>query len=171
MTENEKTSTVFVQVVERPRRKLILKRGIKASHYFDYCEEVGCDVWEILSGIKEAMYEPAGMWLPANLVKPGTSTYVMGVEVAADFSGTVPEGFEIIELAPCKMMVFQGEPYEDEENFGDAIEDLWEVMKRYNPTIYGFEWADEDAPRFQLEPQGYRGYIEARPVRSINKGK
>ena len=168
MSEKGKTSTVFVQMVERPRRKLILKRGIKASHYFDYCEEVGCDVWEILSGIKEAMYEPAGMWLPENLVKPGTSTYVMGVEVAADFNGTVPKGFEIIELAPCKIMVFQGEPYEDEENFGDAIEDLWEVMKRYNPTIYGFEWADEEAPRFQLEPQGYRGYIEARPVRAIN---
>ena len=30
----------------------------------------------------------------------------------------------------------------------------------------GFEWADEDAPRFQLEPWGYRGYIEARPVRA-----
>lgn len=171
MTEKEKISTVFVQVVERPRRKLILKRGVKATHYFDYCEEVGCDIWEILSGIKEAMYEPAGMWLPENLVKPGTSTYVMGVEVAADFSGAIPEGFEIIELPPCKMMVFQGEPYEDDEKFGDAIEELWEVMKRYNPTVYGFEWADADAPRFQLEPQGYRGYIEARPVRAINSGK
>lgn len=167
MNEKDQTKTVFVQVVERPRRKLILKRGVKAAHYFDYCEEVGCDIFEILSGIKEAMYEPAGMWLPNNLVKPGTSTYVMGVEVAADYSGSVPEGFEIIELAPCKMMVFQGEPYEDDNKFGDAIEKLWAVMKRYDPTVYGFEWADEDAPRFQLEPQGYRGYIEARPVRVI----
>ena len=171
MTDKGKTGTVFVQVVERPRRKLILKRGVKASHYFDYCEEVGCDTWEILSGIKEAMYEPAGMWLPKSMVKPGTSTYVMGVEVAADFSGAIPEGFEIIELPPCKMMVFQGEPYEDDEKFGDAIEELCEFMKRYNPTVYGFEWTDADAPRFQLEPQGYRGYIEARPVRTINSDK
>jgi len=167
MTENEKTNTVFVQVVERPQRMLILKRGVKANHYFDYCEEVGCDIWEILSTIKEAMYEPAGMWLPDSLVKPGTSAYVMGVEVAMDFSGQVPEGLDIIELAPCKMMVFQGEPF-DEEKFGAAIESLWEVMKKYKPEIYGFEWADEDGPRFQLEPQGYRGYIEARPVRRIN---
>jgi hypothetical protein len=42
-------------------------------------------------------------------------------------------------------------------------------MKKYNPQIYGFEWADDDAPRFQLEPQGYRGYIEARPVKQLNK--
>ena len=31
----------------------------------------------------------------------------------------------------------------------------------------GYEWADEAAPRFQLDPQGWRGYIEARPVREI----
>ena len=167
MTENEKTKTVFVQVVERPQRKLILKRGVKATHYFDYCEEAGCDIWEILSAIKDTMHEPAGMWLPDNLVKPGTSTYVMGVEVAMNFSGQVPEGFEIIELPPCKMMVFQGEPFDDEK-FGEAIENLWAVIKKYKPEIYGFEWADEDAPRFQLEPQGYRGYIEARPVRPLN---
>ena len=28
--------------------------------------------------------------------------------------------------------------------------------------------ADEDAPRFQLAPMGYRGYIEARPVKQLN---
>ena len=164
MSEKKSTHTVFVQVVERPSRKLILKRGVKATHYFEYCEEVGCDVWGVLSSIKEAMYEPAGMWLPKKLVNAGTSQYVQGVEVPQNYAGEIPEGFDVVELEPCKMMVFQGEPYED-DNFEEAIEELWQVMKRYNPEIYGFEWADEDAPRFQLEPQGYRGYIEARPVR------
>jgi AraC family transcriptional regulator len=167
MSENKIANTVFVQVVERPSRKVILKRGNKATHYFEYCEEVGCDIWGMLSSIKEAMYEPAGMWLPQNLVKPGTSTYVQGVEVPAAYTGKIPDGFDIIDLPPCKMMVFQGEPFDD-ENFGEAIEELWEVMKKYDPKIYGFEWADEDAPRFQLEPQGYRGYIEARAVREEN---
>jgi AraC family transcriptional regulator len=164
MVKEKRVNTVFVQVVERPARKLILKRGVKATHYFEYCEEVGCDIWNILSGIKEAMYEPAGMWLPQKLVKPGTSAYVQGVEVPADYSGEIPDGFEIIDLEPCKMMVFQGEQYDD-EHFEEAIEELWETMKDYDPKIYGYEWADDEAPRFQLEPQGYRGYIEARPVK------
>jgi len=159
--------TVFVQVVDRPARKLILKRGVKAAHYFEYCEEVGCKVWDVLSGIKEALYEPIGMWLPENLQKPGTSAYTQGVEVPANYSGNIPEGYEVIELPPCKMMVFQGQPF-DEEKFEGAIGELWEVMKSYNPEIYGFRWADEDGPRFQLAPMGYRGYIEARPVRQIN---
>ncbi|PNT93237.1 AraC family transcriptional regulator [Clostridium thermosuccinogenes] len=167
MTKNNNTNTVFVQVIERPARKLILKRGVKATHYFEYCEEVGCDVWSVLCSIKEAIYEPIGMWLPENLRKPGTSIYAQGVEVPEDYSGEVPEGFEIIDLPPCKMMVFQGQPYEDDK-FQEAIGDLWEAMKNYNPEIYGFRWADEDGPRFQLAPMGYRGYIEARPVRQLN---
>lgn len=65
-------------------------------------------------------------------------------------------------------MVFQGEPYDD-ERFEEAIEDLWEVMKKDVPQIYGLEWSDDDAPRFQFEPQGYRGYIEARMVKQLNK--
>ncbi|MFC1921370.1 helix-turn-helix transcriptional regulator [Chloroflexota bacterium] len=168
MTEKSNINTVFVQVVERPDRKLILKRGIKATNYFEYGEEVGCDeVWGVLTSVKEALYEPMGMWMPKNMVKPGTSVYTQGVEVPVNYSGEIPEGFDLIDLPPCKMMVFQGQPYDD-ENFEQAIGDLWEVMKKYNPELYGFSWADEDGPRFQLEPQGYRGYIEARPVRQVN---
>ncbi|MDF2531559.1 MAG: AraC family transcriptional regulator [Clostridia bacterium] len=169
MIEKPKTNTVFVQVVDRPARRLILKRGIKATHYFEYCDEVGCDVWGLLSSIKDAIYEPVGMWLPENMVRPGTSVYAQGVEVSANYAGEVPEGFDMIDLPPCKMMVFQGQPFEDEK-FEEAISEIWETMKSYDPKIYGFEWADEDAPRIQLEPAGYRGYIEARPVRQmINK--
>ncbi len=168
MTTKSHLNTVFVQVVERPARKLILKRGIKANHYFEYCEEVGCDVWERLSGIKEAIYEPIGMWLPENLREPGTSYYAQGVEVPVDYQEELPEGFQMIDLPPCKMMVFQGPPFEDSK-FGEAIDELWEVMKHYNPELYGFEWADDECPRFQLSPMGYRGYIEARPVRELKK--
>ena len=158
--------SVFVQVVDRPQRKVIVRFGREAREYFTYCEEVGCDVWEILSGIKEALHEPMGMWLPPNLRKEGASEYVQGVEVPLDYSGLIPEGFDIMVLPACKMMVFQGPPYDD-EYFEGAISNLWELMKSYDPKLYGFAWADEDGPRFQLEPMGYRGYIEARPVRSL----
>jgi len=171
MEQNEKggsdtsnMGTVFVQVIDRPARKLILKRGIEAEDYYAYCEEVGCDIWNILTEIKDALYEPAGFWLPATMRLPNTSEYVQGVEVAADYKGSVPDGFELIDLPPCQMMVFQGPPFKDED-FEEAIGSLWEIMDRYDPKPYGFVWADDDGPRFQLEPQGYRGYIEGRPVR------
>ncbi|HRR89855.1 MAG TPA: AraC family transcriptional regulator, partial [Eubacteriales bacterium] len=33
----------------------------------------------------------------------------------------------------------------------------------------GYKWDDEAAPRFQLSPLGYRGYIEGRPVKPLNE--
>ena len=82
-------------------------------------------MWGILSSIKEAIYEPMGLWLPQNLIKPCTSMYAQGVEVSIDYDGEIPEGFDIIDLPPCKMMVFQGQPFDD-ESYGDAIGELWE---------------------------------------------
>jgi AraC-like DNA-binding protein len=162
--EQKETNTVFVQVIERPARKLILKRGKKAAEYFAYCGEVGCDIWGLLTSIKEALYEPIGMWLPKKLRPEGTSEYAQGVEVPLDYAGEIPEGFEIVTLEPCKMMIFQGQPYAD-EYFESAILALQTAIQSYDPALYGYEWADETAPRFQLAPEGYRGYIEGRPVR------
>ena len=159
-------SAIFVQIVDRPARKVILKRGKTATHYFEYCEEVGCDIWGILCSIKGALYEPVGMWMPDQLRPEGTSIYTQGVEVPLDWVGEIPEGFEIMELPPCKMLMFQGPPYDD-ENFMDAIDRLWEQTANYNPEIYGYEWDDAIAPKIQLSPMGYRGYIEGRPVRPI----
>jgi len=160
--------TVFVQVIDRMERKVIVKFAHKATDYFAYCEEVGCEIWDILASVKGALFEPIGMWMPENLRKLGTSEYVQGVEVPMDYEGDIPDGFDIISLPACKMMVFQGPAYED-EHFEQAITDLWELMKHYDPNLYGFAWADEDGPRFQLAPMGYRGYIEARPVRTLNQ--
>jgi AraC-like DNA-binding protein len=164
--EKEAVKAIFVQVIERPARKVLMKRGVKAEDYFDYCEEVGCDIWSILSSVKEALYEPIGMWLPDSLIKKGTSKYVQGVEVPLDYQNEIPEGFELVELPPCTMMVFQGEPYNDDD-FEDAISEVWAHIKKFDPTIYGYKWAPEAAPRFQLAPMGYRGYIEAYPVRKV----
>ena len=162
--ENNKDRTIFVQVIERPARKALIRRGVAAEDYFAYCEEAGCDVWPMLVSVKEALYEPVGMWLPEGMIKPGTSKYVQGVELPLDYAGAVPEQYELIDLPPCKLMVFQGPPYED-DNFMEEIGSVWEAMKRYDPSVYGFAWADDDGPRIQLAPMGYRGYIEARPVR------
>lgn len=168
LKEKNITKSVFVQVVERPERKALILRGKKAKGYFEYCEEVGCDVWSVLTSVKEALYEPVGMWLPSSLILEGTSEYVQGVEVPVDYSNEIPAGYELIELPPCKLMVFQGETYQDED-FMEAIDEVWKHIEKFDPTVYGYEWDPQIAPRIQLAPMGYRGYIEAKPIRPINR--
>ncbi len=163
--EMSEVKSIFLQVVERPERKVIIKRGIEATEYFKYCEEVGCDVWGLLCSMKSISGEPVCLWLPKNLIKEGTSEYVQGVEVAMDYSGEIPEGFDVIELPKCKYIMFQGETFE-EENFEEAIYQVWDAIKKYNPQNIGYAW-DDSNPRIQLEPIGERGYIELHPVKSI----
>ena len=159
----ENLRNVFIQVTEKPARKVIIKRGVKASDYFAYCEEVGCDVWGLLQSIKALDGEPVCLWLPAKYIKPGTSEYVQGVEVSADYDGEIPEGFDVIVLPAAKYMMFQGEPFE-EENYCQAIEEVWAAIKKYDPASAGLAW-DESNPKIQLEPVGTRGYIELLPVK------
>lgn len=154
----EKVKNMFVQLVEKPTRKVIIKRGVTAKDYFKYCEEVGCDVWGLLTSIKSISGEPVCLWLPKEYMKAGTSEYVQGVEVSVDYNGEVSEGFEIIELPAAKYLMFQGEPFL-EEQYGEAIVEVWDAIKKYNPSVLGYVW-DENNPRIQLEPIGTRGYIE-----------
>ena len=163
MSENKEIRNVFIQVIEKPARKVIIKRGIKADEYFSYCEEVGCDVWGLLTSIRSISGEPVCMWLPKHLRKPVTNEYVQGVEVESDFSGSIPEGFEIIDLPAAKYLLFRGEPFADED-YEQAIVEIWEAEKKYDPAFIGYEW-DKDNPRIQLEPRGKRGYIELVPVK------
>ncbi|MBR5263598.1 MAG: AraC family transcriptional regulator [Clostridia bacterium] len=163
--EMNNVKNIFLRVVEKPDRKVILKRGKEATEYFKYCEEVGCDVWGLLCSMKSISGEPVCLWLPKSYIKEGTSLYVQGVEVAMDYAGEIPEGFDVIELPKCKYLMFQGEPFE-EESFGEAIQQVWDAIKKYNPESIGYAW-DDSNPRIQLEPLGTRGYIELLPVKSI----
>ncbi|MDE7422977.1 MAG: AraC family transcriptional regulator [Lachnospiraceae bacterium] len=159
----KEVKNVFIQEIEKPERKVIVKRGKKAKHYFEYCEEVGCGVWGLLMSMKSINGEPVCLWLPKQYIKPGTSEYVQGVEVPIDYSGNIPDGFEVIELPKCKYLMFHGEPFEESE-FGEAIQQLWDAIEKYDPKIIGYCW-DDSNPRIQLEPIGTRGYIEMLPVK------
>lgn len=161
------SQNLHVSIMNFPARKMILLRGKDADTYIDYAREAGCDVWGMLVSVKEALYEPVGMWLPNRFRPQGTSKYAQGVEVPTDYTGVVPEGYEVIDLPPCTMMMFQGDPY-DEDRFDEAIIELVGNIDNYDLTGDGYAWAVDDAPRIQLEPQGYRGYMEARPVRPIS---
>ena len=159
--------TIFVQAVRRPERLCILKRGRSAEDYFPYCQEVSCDVWGILLSMQSLCGEPVAMWLPEKYRAPGTSVYVQGVEVGTDDPGIVPEGFDVIRLPEAEYLQFQGPPFR-EEDYCEAIHTVQTAMDRYDPSVIGCRWDDEN-PRIQLEPRGQRGYIELRAVRRVQK--
>ncbi len=163
MKSMENVQSVFMQLIRKPERKVIIRRGIKAEEYFDYCAEVGCDVWGLLLSMDSLCGEPVCLWLPEKYRKPGTSVYVQGVEAPLDYAGVIPDGFDVITLPEAEYLQFQGEPFR-EEDYAQAIQTVCHAMGRYDPSIIGYQW-DNANPRIQLEPRGERGYIELKAVR------
>lgn len=163
VTDMKNTQSVFVQLMRKPGRKVIVKRGVHAEDYFAYCGEVGCDVWGILMSMDSLCGEPVCLWLPEAYRKPGTSRYVQGVECSMEEQPMIPEGFEAIELPEAEYLAFQGEPFR-EEDYCEAIQAVQYAMEQYDPSLIGYEW-DDSNPRIQLEPRGERGYIELRAVK------
>ena len=159
------TNNIFIQVVHKPARKAIIKRGVRADEYFAYCAEVGCDVWGLLTSMDSLCGEPVCLWLPEPYRPAGTSVYVQGVETALDAPYPVPDGFDTILLPEADYLMFQGEPFR-EEDYSDAIASVQQAMNSYDPSVIGYAW-DDSNPRTQLEPRGTRGYIELRAVRRL----
>ena len=157
------TKTVFIQTIHKPERRVLVRRGQRAADHFAYCAEVGCDVWGLLLSMDSLCGEPVSLWLPDKYRRPNISVYVQGVEIAADADAPIPEGFDVISLLEADYLMFQGEPFA-EEDYCEAITAVQQAMNKYDPAVIGLAWDDEN-PRIQLEPRGERGYIEMRAVK------
>lgn len=166
-TDMKDVQSVFIQLIRKPERKVVIKRGVRAMDYFAYCGEVGCDVWGMLSSMDSLCGEPVCLWLTEPYRKPDTSVYVQGVEVEVDYTGPVPEGYDVIQLPAAEYLMFQGEPFR-EEDYCEAIAAVQQSMERYDPGVIGYAW-DEQNPRIQLEPRGVRGYIELKAVKKRSR--
>ena len=164
----ENTRTVTVTVIEKPACKLILKRGITSTDYFGYCEEMGCDTWEILEAIPQGLGGVPFLELPLSMITPGTSKAACALEVPADYNDKIPEGFEIIDLPAFWYMWFQGAPYDDENHFGGAHEELGRAIENYKPELYGYEFAKDSAPHFHYGTSAATGCKEMIPVRRLS---
>ena len=77
----------------------------------------------------------------------------------------MPRGRDVIELPAATYLMFQSEPVA-EEDYCEAIDALQSAMDRYQPSVIGYVW-DEENPRIQLEPRGERGYIELKAVKRV----
>jgi len=164
---NMETKNISISLVNKSKRLLIYKPGKEGlDDYWDYSNDVGCDLWGILKSIKCLGDEPVCLYLPKALTPKGCSTYVQGVEEPLGYKGSIPAGFRIMELPEGSFLLFQGESYA-EEDYEEAIMALRKAIDSYDPRPLGYRYA-KDGLRIQLEPRGERGYIELLAVERIS---
>lgn len=166
--ENQ-TTLCMITVVQKPKRKIMFLRSKKASDYWTYCEEVGCD-WEGLFNSVQSKFDTAAILkLPKFLQKDGFSDIASGIEVPIGYDGKIPDGCEIEELKPCEMLYFQSEPFEKEEDFGRALDNVTDAIQKYNPMQYGYDYDFEIAPEFNYGAYPAMGAKRAFPVKQIKQ--
>jgi len=159
------TKNIFISVITKPERALIYKPGSEGKDdYWDYSNDVGCDVWGLLVSLK-SLGEPVCLYLPKSLQIKGESSYVQGVEEPLGTKEAISEGFKIRNLPQASFLLFQGEPFE-EEDYEEAIVSLKKAMDAYDPKPLGYK-KKKDGLRIQLEPRGERGYIELLEVEPL----
>lgn len=167
MEEKQLGGIVTVTAVKRPARRLIVQRSQSAEDYFSYCTEKGCD-WEgILNSVAERMDQAALITLPEQLIREGTSAVGAGIEVPETYDKILPEGYEYISLPPCEMLYFQGQPFEREEDFPQAIEIVMQAIRQYRPEQWGLQFDDSLAPGFNFGASAAEGAKMAVPVRRM----
>lgn len=163
----ENLSLCMITAQERERRKLIYLPSRKAKDYLSYCEEMGCE-WEgLLNSIPEKMDTAALLELPDFLVEEGHSRVAAGIEVPLDYGKELPGQYRVAELPECTMLYFQSEPYEKPEDFGKAIESVYAASGKYEPAVYGYQFAYEKAPAFNFGADSSIGARIAIPVLRI----
>ena len=159
------TSICTVTPVNRPKRKLIYLTSRSATDYLSYCEEVGCD-WEgLLNSIPEKFDTAALIDLPDFLHEKGISKIASGVEVPLDYEKPLPDGYEIAELPECIMLYFQSEPYENPDDFGKYIGQVFKAIEHYDFERYGYVLANNIAPSLNLGADTRTGARIAIPVK------
>ena len=157
-------SVCTVTPVQRPKRKLIYLPSKSASCYFSYCEEMGCG-WEgLLNSIPEKFDTAAILDLPEFLLEKGFGKTASGIEVPLDYDKPLPEGYRIAELDECIMLYFQSEPFENPDDFGDYIGQVFKASENYNFESYGYKTAENIAPDFNFGAEPETGARIAVPV-------
>ena len=160
----DNTSICTVTPVSIPKRKLIYLPSKSATGYFSYCEEVGCG-WEgLLNSIPEKFDTAAIVDLPEFLQEEDFSEVASGVEVPVDCNKTLPEGYKIAELPECTMLYFQSEPFENPDDFGFFIGQVFKARDNYNFERYGYKIANNIAPFFTFRAETDVGARIAIPV-------
>lgn len=161
------TSICTVTPVNRPKRKLIYLTSHSATDYLSYCEEVGCD-WEgLLNSIPEKFDTAALIDLPDFLHENGISKIASGVEVPLDYEKPLPDGYKIAELPECTMLYFQSEPYDNPDDFGKYIGQVFKAIEKYDFERYGYALANDIAPSLNLGADTRTGARIAIPVENI----
>lgn len=159
--------TVTATFYEKPGASLVIRRSTRATDYFSYCDEVGCEIWDVLAALPGRRDEVALLVLPPSLTLPGGSRVCCGVEVAAISDILLPPDCERITVPAQLTLCLQGQPYEDPDWYGPAHEEAAAALAAYDPGRFGYRYARDEGIEYQFSASPAGGVRRLIPIAAL----
>lgn len=98
----------------------------------------------------------------------GERRYFFGAGVKTDYSGDIPEGFELRGTFPGSYyIVFCHQPFDYLTENAEVMKRVDEMAWNFDPKPLGFEWNEDECQDYQRHYPEVLGYQVLRPVRKI----
>ena len=126
---------------------------------------------ELVTSIVESMSDFADEIITAHTAgwtwKDGKRTYFYGLGVPVDYTGKIPEGFEIREFPGSYYIVFAHPPFVYPDDNAEVMRIVEDMAWNFDPSSRGYAWNEDVCQDYQCYyPEGL-GYQILRPVKKI----
>lgn len=163
------SKTVLTEPIVRiefiPPHKYIGIWDKEAQNYFSFWEKRNCDE---ICGTIESMSNVMNPVVTCHTAgwswDAGKRGYFYGMGVNEDFSGVIPEGFEIKEFPGSYYLVFSHPPFDFLKDCETVIGRVEEMAWNFEPAKIGYQWNEECCQDYQRMLPETLGYEVLRPV-------
>ena len=148
-----------------PEHKFIGIYDINANGYGDFEKRPDFD---IIEGTLESMIpiqhpivwsHHAGWFYEGN-----NKGYFYGTGVPIDYSGPIPDGYEVRKIPASYYLVFGHPKYDYMKDNGEVMGRVEKLAWDFNPKTLGYDWNEKQCQDYQRHTWNTRGYQVLRPV-------
>ena len=158
-----------VRVEFIPAHKYIGIWDDEAENYGSFWERHNCDE---ICGTIDSMSNVSDPIITCHTagwsLKGGKRRYFYGMGMPADYSGTVPEGFEIRDIPAGYYLVFYHPPYDFLKDNGEVMGRVEGLAWNYDISKFGggkYEWNEDVCQCYQRHYPEVLGYQVLRPIK------
>lgn len=97
----------------------------------------------------------------------GKKGYFYGAGVPVDYTGVIPEGFEMRDIPESYYLVFGHPKYDYLRDNGEVMRRVEDLAWNFDPRSMGYEWNEELCQDYQRHMWNHRGYQVLRPIKKL----
>lgn len=155
-----------VRVEHIPAHKYVGIFDAGVDNYGDFWQKHDCDaVCGIIDSMSHVSHPIVTPHTAGWFWQDGKRGYFYGFGVPADYSGEVPEGFEVRDIPASDYLVFFHPPFDYLADNGDVMGRVENLAWNYDPSKDGYEWNEAACNDYQRHYPEVLGYQILRPVK------